>query len=138
MRSASQAGLVQALERMSAETFAEVVIRLASIALPYPVFTAGNMSGSRLLTALRAVSAVAVGWCLTVAHAISARAIGISIASPNKLLAPYDRDGAPLAFVAVLGWLPSLVMVIVAWLAHSVALPHFRGERSDYSSERTR
>jgi hypothetical protein len=96
------------------------------------------MFSSRSLTALRAVLAVAAGWCLTVAYAISARAISISIASPNELLALYDRDGAPLAFAAVLGWLPSLVIVVVAWLAHSVVLSHLRGERSNYSSKRTR
>jgi len=123
---------------MSDERFAQLVIFLAMLMLPYLLFVTGNTYTSWWLTGSRAAIAVAAGWCLAFAYAIAARAINISIASPAELLALYDRDGAPLAFAAVLGWVPALFVVAVAWLVHSVALPHLRGERSNYSSKRTR
>jgi hypothetical protein len=105
---------------MTPETFAKAAIHLASIALPFLIFVAGNTFTSRMRTFVHAIAAIACGWGLTVAYAIAARAITLSVANPQEQLAIFDTDGAPLAFAAVFGWVPSVLIVAIVWTFRTV------------------
>jgi len=111
---------------MDSEQFAETTIWLSGFFLPYFLFIAGNSFRSRILTFMRAVIAIGAGWCLYLAYTIAARAIRLSVAPPTDLLALYDRDGAPSAFAAELGWVPAAFVVLLAWLVHSLFIPKLR------------
>ena len=114
------------LELMSETSFASGIIWLASLLLPLTLFASGNLSRSLLHNLLRAGLAVAAGWALTVALVIADQAMYISTATPSELLSFYDRDGAPRAFAAVLGWVPAAFLVAVAWLVRSLARRRIR------------
>ncbi|NYZ61750.1 hypothetical protein [Luteimonas deserti] len=91
----------------------------ATMAAPYLLLVAANDFRSGKGTLLRASVAVAAGWLLAVAHVVISQELFAASASPEELLKLYDRDGAPRAFVAVVGWVPAAIIVCIAWPLHS-------------------
>jgi len=107
---------------MTPEGFSSVVIWLSSLVFPLLVFFVGNSFRSRAHLLVRFAVAIGIGWALIFASAVAAHALNISVASAAELSALYERDGAPLAFAAVFGWLPATLFVAIAWLFRAYAL----------------
>ena len=105
---------------MTEERFATLAIWLASLAVPFLLFVAGNRFRSTARSCAQALVAVLAGWTLSVAYAIAAQAIVASDASQAELLAVYDRDGASRAFAVLFGWVPAIVIVGATCVAQLV------------------
>jgi len=103
-----------------------VVIWLASLVLPCTVFLAGSRCPSGWTAVLRATVAVLAGWMLNVAYADVAQTITTASAK--------DQGGAAMAFAAVLGWVPSALLVLVTWVA-AIAVKRWRQRRHSSKSE---
>lgn len=89
------------------------------LALPYLLVVAANDFSSVRSTLARALVAVGAGWILTVAYVVVAQELAVAAASPERLLELYASDGAPRAFAAVLGWVPAVLVISVAWPGHA-------------------
>ena len=121
---------------MLPERFATVVIGLSTLALPYCVFALGNRFERWWLTLSRAVVAIGVGWTMTLAYALAAGAIAFQNTSPDQLEKLYEHDGAPLAFAAVFGWVPSALIVAITALVHRVLVRKVVGQGSNKLMDR--
>ncbi len=98
----------------------QTVVLIAALLLPYVLFAVGNTFRSLVITVVRAAVAIAAGWCLLQVYVVRGNEITVSLASPSQLLELYDKDGAALAFAAVLGWIPGALIVLSTWLIHTL------------------
>jgi hypothetical protein len=102
------------------EHLASTIIWLSSLALPCLLFLAANSFRSVGRSMLWAALSVGVGWLLGLAYAVAAHALALTSASPAEYEAVFANDGAPLAFAAVLGWVPATVVIALTWAARSL------------------
>lgn len=115
---------------MTAEAFSSTVLWLSSLAVPALVFITVEAKAPLRARLSAAALAIAAGWCLDVAYAVAAKAIALSLATHEQQLAIFDRDGAPLAFAATLGWVPALVLVACIWVAREARRLMWRRSRA--------
>jgi hypothetical protein len=96
-----------------------LLVWLAALVVPYLVLLAANDFRSTKATLLRAAIAIGSGWILTIAYLAVAQAMVVANATPEELFAFYNRDGAPVAFASVFGWIPAAVIIAIAWPLHA-------------------
>jgi hypothetical protein len=107
---------------------ATTIIWISSLALPCLLFLAANSFRNGWQSILWAALSTAVGWLLALAYAVAAHSLALTSASPTEHPAVFANDGAPLAFAAVLGWVPAAVAVILTWGARS-AIARWRSRK---------
>ena len=101
------------------EQFASTTLWIASLALPYLVFAVGNSFRKPIVTAVRAIVAIAIGWAFMVAYAVAAGSLSFAAApSEQARLSIYDADGSKVAFAITFGWLLPALVVCASWLLH--------------------
>jgi hypothetical protein len=110
------------LAQVTAEAFSIAVLWLTSLAVPALIMLSVDVRARLTIRLCTAICAIAAGWCLVITYAVAARAMALSLASPEQQLAISDRDGGPLAFAAILGWLPALIVVASTWFARRRSL----------------
>src|SRR5689334_25353787 len=101
------------------EHFASTTLWIVSLALPYLVFVVANRFGKPIVTAVRAVVAIAIGWAFMVAYAVAAGSLSLVAASSEQArLSINDTDGSKIAFAITFGWLLPALIVCGSWLLH--------------------
>jgi|tagenome__1003787_1003787.scaffolds.fasta_scaffold20846758_1 hypothetical protein len=79
---------------------------MVSLVLPYLVFAIANRFRKPIVTAARAIVAIAIGWAFMVAYAVAAESLSLAAASSEEArLSIYDGDGSKVAFAITFGWL---------------------------------